>query len=65
MELFAENGMSAKLSFCNFVRLKKASQEDLQNFSLGKFGIRWENLDEDISYDSVFFPEKYPLLSNV
>lgn len=61
MEFFAENGMTAKIRFCDFARLKNADQSVLRNYSLGLFGIRWESLDEDISYDSIFFPERFPL----
>lgn len=63
MEFFAENGMTAKVFFCDFVRLKNASQSELKKYSLGLSGIRWDCLDEDISYDSIFYPEKFPLKS--
>ncbi|MCQ2106876.1 MAG: DUF2442 domain-containing protein [Fibrobacter sp.] len=65
MEFFAENGMTAKIRFCDFARLKNADQSVLRNYSLGLFGIRWECLDEDISYDSIFFPERFSLKSSL
>lgn len=63
MEFFAENGVTAKVLFADFARLKNASQFELEQYSLGLSGIRWENLDEDISYDSIFYPENFPLKS--
>lgn len=39
-----------------FPLLKEASDEDRQNFQIGKYGddIRWESLDEDIHISSFF-----------
>ncbi len=39
-----------------FPRLKKATPEQRNNFEIGMFGddISWEELDEDISLESLF-----------
>ncbi len=44
-----------------FPRLKKASREDRNRWKLiGRgIGIRWENLDEDISVQSLIHPEMH------
>lgn len=43
--------------FSDYPRLKGASAEERNNFSITPFGIRWENLDEDLSFEG-FFSEK-------
>lgn len=58
------NQKLAKLYFKDFSLLKNASIEELKNYSIDDYGFRWENLDEDISFDSLFFEEKYPLKYN-
>jgi hypothetical protein len=37
-----------------FPKLQKASKEVLESFTLAPFGIHWEKLDEDLSYDGFF-----------
>lgn len=37
-----------------FPRLEKASQEERQKFTLSSFGIHWQNLDEDLSFEGFF-----------
>ncbi|MFW0715623.1 DUF2442 domain-containing protein [Pedobacter sp. N23S346] len=37
-----------------FPRLSKAPKALLENFSLSPFGIHWEELDEDLSYEGFF-----------
>lgn len=55
------DGRTAKLRFADFERLRFASRDDLRNYVMGPCGFRWEKLDEDVSYDSVFNPEDFPL----
>lgn len=45
------NGKLIKLSISDFPKLKKANKKQLNNWSLigGGIGIRWEELDEDLS----------------
>jgi len=37
-----------------FPRLQKASKSSLENFTLSPFGIHWEELDEDLSFEGFF-----------
>ncbi|REG77491.1 DUF2442 domain-containing protein [Algoriphagus antarcticus] len=37
-----------------FPKLQKASKEVLESFTLSPFGIHWEKLDEDLSYEGFF-----------
>lgn len=37
-----------------FPKLQKASKGVLENFTLSPFGIHWEKLDEDLSFDGFF-----------
>jgi len=37
-----------------FPKLKNASQSLLERFTLSPFGIHWEELDEDLSYEGFF-----------
>ncbi len=45
------NAMVVKVPLNNFSRLKKATQKQLNNWELigGGIGIRWDELDEDVS----------------
>ncbi len=65
IELFAVDGRLAKLSFSDFVRLKNATHSQQNDFTANTHGLRWDSLDEDISYDSIFAPEDFPLRANV
>ena len=48
------DGRQEKELFSEFPRLRFATQERRKEFTLGYFGIRWEMLDEDLSYDGFF-----------
>lgn len=37
-----------------FPRLHSAPKSILENFTLSPFGIHWEELDEDLSYEGFF-----------
>ena len=37
-----------------FPRLLNASSEERENFELSAFGIHWEKLDEDLSFEGFF-----------
>ncbi|TCD12629.1 DUF2442 domain-containing protein [Pedobacter frigidisoli] len=37
-----------------FPRLQKAKISSLENFTLSPFGIHWEELDEDLSFEGFF-----------
>lgn len=38
-----------------YPRLFNASEEDKQNFELSPFGIHWEAIDEDLSFEGFFY----------
>ena len=42
-----------------FPKLKNATIEQLNQFELSAYGIHWENIDEDLSFDgfSTFLPK--------
>lgn len=37
-----------------FPRLLNASKDERENFELSHFGIHWESLDEDLSFEGFF-----------
>ena len=37
-----------------FPRLEQATQEQRDNFELSPFGIHWEDIDEDLSFEGFF-----------
>jgi len=48
------DGRQEKELFSEYPRLRFATQEQREEYRLGFFGIRWESLDEDLSYDGFF-----------
>lgn len=52
------DGKEAKELFADYARLKNASREALEDYTSDSFGIHWNQLDEDLSYES-FFKEKH------
>lgn len=40
--------------FSDYPRLAKASAEERAAFELTPFGLRWEGLDEDLSFEGFF-----------
>jgi len=53
------DGQTEKELFSEFPRLRFATPEQRKEYALDHFGIRWETLDEDLSYDG-FFYDKTP-----
>lgn len=51
-------GKEAKELFADYARLKNASREALEDYTSDSFGIHWNQLDEDLSFES-FFKEKH------
>ncbi len=43
-----------------YPRLKNAEEEERNNYTLNRFGIRWAALDEDISFESFSYDEPEP-----
>ncbi len=58
-------GKEAREKFADYPRLRNASQEQRLDFTSDKFGIHWEDLDEDLSFEGFFLkpqPTKLYLL---
>lgn len=51
------DGKEAHEKFADYQRLKFATPRQLANFTVDNFGIHWEELDEDLSFEG-FFREK-------
>lgn len=51
-------GREAKELFADYARLRDASREALEDYTSDSFGIHWNQLDEDLSFES-FFKEKH------
>ncbi len=49
-----EGGNKASEKFADYPRLRGASLEQLKNFTSDDYGLRWEDLDEDLSFDGFF-----------
>ena len=47
-------GQVRSLAIADFRLLHNATPEQLQHFEVGKFGIHWEELDEDLSFEGFF-----------
>ena len=52
------DGRKEKELFSEFPRLRFATSEQRKEYTLDHFGIRWEKLDEDLSYDGFFNKKK-------
>ena len=52
------DGREACERFADYQRLKFATPKQRENFQVGDFGIRWEELDEDLSFEGFFLEKK-------
>ena len=52
-----KDGREAYEEFELFPRLKYATKEQREDYELNHYGIRWDEIDEDLSYEG-FFDEK-------
>lgn len=48
------DGRKACERFADYTPLRNASKTELANYSCSPFGIHWEHLDEDLSYEGFF-----------
>ena len=49
-----KDGKIAHEDFANYRRLRDATKKQRKNFILEGFGIRWPDVDEDLSFDGFF-----------
>ncbi|MBR3073775.1 DUF2442 domain-containing protein, partial [Fibrobacter sp.] len=61
LKLTAKNGKLATLHYKDFERLKNATPKQRLDYRISFEGLRWNDLDEDISFESIFNPEQFPL----
>lgn len=54
-----EEGKEACELFADYPRLRYATKEQLVDFKIDEFGIHWEELDEDLSFEG-FFEKQEP-----
>jgi hypothetical protein len=52
-----DDGEIGQEKFDDFPRLRWATPEQRNNYEVGSFGIHWEELDEDLSFEG-FFDER-------
>lgn len=43
-----------------YPRLKNATEEERNDYRINRFGIRWESIDEDISFESFTYEQPEP-----
>ena len=55
-----EDGRTLWQSILYYQRLKNATDEQRNDYELGHFGIHWEEIDEDISYESFEYDNPEP-----
>lgn len=48
------DGREACEKFADYPRLKHATQSQRENYTYDNFGIHWEELDEDLSFEGFF-----------
>jgi len=60
--LCSENNDVAAQPLDDYPRLRKASDEQKANWKLSNVGIHWEELDEDVSFESFFYDPNDPLV---
>ena len=48
------DGREACEKFSDYPRLKHATQKQRENYTADAFGIHWEELDEDLSFEGFF-----------
>ena len=57
-----EDRKTASEMFADYPRLKYATQEQRKNYTTDDFGIHWEDLDEDLSFEEFFQKKNETLL---
>lgn len=47
-------GEIGKELFSNYPRLRNATASERENYTTSVYGLHWENLDEDLSFEGFF-----------
>ncbi|WP_178793444.1 DUF2442 domain-containing protein [Bacteroidaceae bacterium] len=55
-----DDGRTLWQSVLYYQRLRNATKEQRNNYELGAFGIHWEDIDEDVSYESFEYDNPEP-----
>lgn len=55
-----DDGRTLWQSLLYYPRLSAATEEDRMNYTMNAFGIRWEVLDEDVSFESFEYDDPEP-----
>lgn len=58
-------GFVKSVPFSDFPLLRNATAEQRADFEYGQFGIRWKELDEDLSFEGFFSKEELELISDL
>lgn len=53
-----DDGREACEEFADYARLRHATEEELADYTTDKYGIHWNQLDEDLSFEG-FFRDKH------
>lgn len=56
-----DDGSTLWQSMWYYNKLCRASEEERQRFELGENGIRWDELDEDVTYESFEYDDPEPM----
>ncbi len=56
-----DDGRTLWQSILYYQRLKNATDEQRNDYKLGHFGIHWEEIDEDVSYESFEYDMPEPV----
>lgn len=55
-----DDGRTLWQSLLYYRRLMDATEEQRNNYSIGAFGIRWPDIDEDVSFESFEYDDPEP-----
>lgn len=55
-----DDGRTLWQSILYYQRLRNATDEQREQYELGAYGIHWEEIDEDVSYDSFEYDSPEP-----
>ena len=58
--ILTDDGRTLWQSVLYYRRLRNATPEQRADYELGAFGIHWEDIDEDVSYESFEYDDPEP-----